>query len=136
MRATVRNLILATPALTAVIPSERWYAAGAVVDTPQRPFAVLRWLAPVASGARGRSLHQLRVDVHDDRGSYRRIRQVLGSPDKYDGVYGVFSQVFDHVGVDGRITEMDYVGSSGDQEDDTYQTNYMFSSWQVIGVDL
>lgn len=136
MRATVRNLILSSPALTAVIPADRWYTPGAVVDTPKTPFAVLRWLAPVASGARGRSLHQLRVDVHDDRGSYKRIKQVLGSPDKYDGVYGLFVAVTNYVGTDGRITEMDYVGSSGDQEDDVYKTNYMFSSWQVIGVDL
>lgn len=136
MRATVRNLLVTTPALTAVIPAERWFSPGAVVDTPKTPFAVLRWLAPVASGARGRSLYQLRVDVHDARGSYQRIKQVLGSKDLYTGVYAVFAAVTDHVGADGRITQMDYVGSSGDQEDDTYMTNYMFSSWQVIGVDL
>lgn len=136
MRATVRNLLLANATLTALVPAERWYAPGAVVDVPVKPFAVLRWLAPVASAARGRFLRQLRVDVHDTRGSYVRIQQVLGSPDKGTGVYGVLSAVSQLVGVDGRITEMNYLGNSGDQEDDTYMTNYMFSSWQVIGVDL
>lgn len=136
MRGAVRDLIIATPALTALIPEAQWYAPGAVIDTPVKPFAVLRWLAPVASGARGRFLRQLRVDVHDERGSYGRIEQVLGSPDKGDGVYGVFAAVLDHLGSDGRITEMTYLGHSGDQEDDTYMSNYKFSSWQVIGVDL
>lgn len=137
MRATVRNLIIGTPALTAIIPAARWYAPGAVVNTPVMPFAVLRWLAPVASEARGRRLRQLRVDVHDTRGSYARIQQVLGSPDKGDGVYGVLSTAYDVVGVDGRLVQADYLGDSGDQEDDQYGlTNYMFSSWQVIGVDL
>ena len=136
MRAAVRNLILANSTLVAAIPPERWYAPGAVVDTPVKPFAVLRWLAPVQSAARGSFLRQLRVDVHDNRGSYVRIQQILGSPDKNDGVYGVFSQAFNHVGTDGRITEMNFLGHSGDQEDDVYKTNFMFSSWQVIGVDL
>lgn len=136
MRATVRNLLIATPALTALIPAERWYAPGAVIDTPKLPFAVLRWLAPVASAVSGRYLKQLRVDVHDKRGSYQKIEQVLGSPDRYDGVYGVLAAVTQHTGVDGRIAEMTYLGHSGDQEDDTFMTNYKFSSWQVIGVDL
>lgn len=136
MRATVRNLILANSTLMSLVPAERWYAPGAVVDSPVKPFAVLRWLAPVQGAARGSFLKQLRVDVHDTRGSYQRIQQILGSPDKNTGVYGVFSPVLNHVGTDGRITEMNYLGNSGDQEDDTYLTNFMFSSWQVIGVDL
>jgi hypothetical protein len=136
MRATVRNLLIATPALISLIPEKRWYSPGAVVDTPVKPFAVLRWIAPVTSAARGRFLNQLRVDVHDERGSYKRIEQVLGNSDTGGGVYDVFSQVLNTVGVDGRITEMNFLGHSGDQEDDTYMTNYKFSSWQVIGVNL
>lgn len=136
MRATVRNLLVNTPALTALVPAERWWTPGAVVDKPTTPFVVLRWLAPVAGAARGRFLRQLRVDVHDKRGSYTRIEQILGSPTKGGGIYDVFAPISQHVGVDGRITEMNYVGSSGDQEDDVYVTNFMFSSWQVIGVDL
>jgi len=136
MRATVRNLILSTPTLLAVVPADRWYAPGGVVDSPPKPFVVLRWLAPVTGNAKSTFAKQLRVDVHDKRGSYQKIEQVLGSPDKGTGIYGLFSAVHDLVGVDGRITQMDYLGHSGDQEDDTYMTNFKFSSWQVIGVDL
>jgi hypothetical protein len=101
-----------------------------------KPFVILRWLAPVTAAANGRFLNQLRVDVHDTRGSYKRIDGLLGSPHKGDGVYGVLSALANHVGVDGRITQADYLGHSGDQEDPTYGTNFKFSSWQVIGVDL
>lgn len=136
MRATVRNALISSPALLSQVPEERWYVPGAVIDNPPKPFVVLRWIAPVASVARGRFLKQLRVDVHDKRGSYSRIRQVLGSPDTGGGVYGVLSGLLQHTGVDGRITECTYLGHGGDQEDETYGTSYSFSSWQVIGVDL
>lgn len=136
MRATIRNVLLATPALSSAVPAARWYAPGAVVDNPPKPFVVLRWLAPVAGAATNAWLNQLRVDVHDNRGSYKNIDAILGSPTKGGGVYAVLSGLLDHVGVDGRITQCDYLGHSGDEEDDTYMTNFKFSSWQVIGVDL
>jgi hypothetical protein len=136
MRATIHTLLTSTPALTAVVPSPRWYQAGSVVDNPYTPFVVLRWLAPVPGNVIGRFAKQLRVDVHDSRGSYANIEALLGSPDKGTGVYGVLSGLQNYVGSDGRITQADYLGHSGDQEDDVYGTNYKFSSWQVIGVDL
>jgi hypothetical protein len=136
MRKTIRNLLVGTPALVAIIPAERWYSPGAVVNTPVKPFAVLRWLSPVQANASGRFLKQLRVDVHEARGSYQTCEAVLGSPDLGTGVYGVLSGLTNYVGIDGRITEAVYLGHSGDQEDPTYVTNYKFSSWRVIGVDL
>lgn len=135
MRAAIRNLIIAQPTITALIPPSRWFAPGSVVDTPVKPFAVLRWLAPVPGNGR-RTLNQLRVDVHDVRGSYKRIEDILGNPDTGGGVYEVLSGVLQHVGADGRISQCDYLGHSGDQEDPTYGTNFKFSSWQVIGVNL
>lgn len=134
MRATVHTLITTAPAIVAIIPPERWYQAGAVVDTPVKPFGVLRWLAPVPLAAG--FARQLRVDVHDVRGSYSRIEAVLGSKDRNDGVYAVLAPLQQYVGVDGRISQCDFLGLGGDQEDETYGTNYSFSSWQVIGVDL
>jgi hypothetical protein len=113
----------------------RWFAAGAVVDRPKEEmFVVLRWLAPVPSGAAGRFLNQLRVDVHDRRGSYTRIDALLGNPYSGGGIYDVLSGIVDLSGADGRVTQCDYLNHSGDQEDETYGTNYKFSSWQVIGV--
>lgn len=135
MQKTIHQLLTSTPALTVIVPAERWFRAGNVVDVPTRPFVVERWLAPVLLGS-GRYARQLRVDVHDNRGSYVNIQALLGSPDLYSGLYGVLSGLADYVGVDGRITQCDYLGTGGDQEDDVYKTNYSFSSWQVIGVEL
>jgi hypothetical protein len=136
MRATVYQYLTAQTALTALVPVARWYQAGAVVDTPKKPFVVLRWLAPVQANTPTRFLKQLRVDVHDQRGSYKNIDAFLGSPDRGDGVYGALSGLAQLVGVDGRITQAEYLGHSGDQEDPVYMTNFKFSSWRMIGVDL
>lgn len=136
MRNTVHQLLTAQAGLVAVVPSDRWYQAGAVVDVPPRPFVVLRWLAPVGGNASGRFMRQLRLEIHDERGSYARCQAFLGGPDKNNGVYAVLSPLLNYVGVDGRITQADYLGHSGDQEDQTYNTNMQFSSWRMIGVEL
>lgn len=137
MRQTIRDVLLAETDLTDIVPVSRWFQAGRVLDRPAKPFVVLRWLAPVSSGAAyGRYMEQLRVDVHDERGSYARIDAVLGTPDTGSGVYGVLSGLQQHVGADARIAQCDYLGHSGDQEDPNYMTNYRFNSWRVIGVHL
>lgn len=129
MRATLYGLLAAQAPLTALIPSARWYRAGNVVDTPVKPFVVLRWLAPVAASARGSFAKQLRLEVHAARGSYKPCEDWLKLANP------VLAGLRDYTGSDGRITQCDYLGSSGDQEDDTYKTNMMFDSWQVIGVE-
>lgn len=135
MRATIHTLLTSIPALTSVVPADRWYNAGAVIDRPDRMFVVLRWIAPVPSNARGRFLNQLRVDVHDRRGSYSRIDALLGNPFTGGGVYNALSTVLNLDGSDGRITQCDFLNHSGDQENEVYETNFKFSSWQVIGVN-
>jgi hypothetical protein len=134
VRKTIYGVLTSASALTAIVPVARWYEAGAVVDQPKKPFVVLRWIAPVPSTGSGRWLNQLRVDVHDERGSYSRIERLLGNPYSGGGVYDVLTGLANYVGPDGRITQCDYLNHSGDQEDEVYGTNYKFSSWQVIGV--
>lgn len=133
MRKTIYTALTSASGLTTIVPAERWYEAGAVLDIPKRPFVVLRWIAPVPSSS-GRWLNQLRVDVHDQRGDYTRIEALLGNPYSGGGIYALLSGLTDYVGSDGRITQCDYLNHSGDQEDEDYKTNYKFSSWQVIGV--
>lgn len=128
MRQTMHQLLVGTPALTALVPTERWFQAGAVLDVPAKPFVVERWLAPVAGAGKQTFLKQLRIDVHDERGDYSRIDAVLAA------IAPVLSGVMNLVGPDGRISCCDFLGLGGDQEDETYATNYSFSSWQVIGV--
>jgi hypothetical protein len=133
MRKTIRDLLLASAPLTNLVPAERWYSPGAVLDHPVTPFVVLRWIAPVLSGGPGQYAHQLRVDVHDKRGSYANIEALLGGPYKANGVYSILFGLAGVTGADGYIAQTDYLGESGDQEDETYATNYMFSSWQICG---
>lgn len=137
MRKTVYQYLTSQSYLTDIVPPARWFQAGAVVDNPQKMFVVLRWLAPVPSGIMtGHFFNQLRVDVHDTRGSYQRIDAFLGSQHTNTGVFKALEPLTQYVGPDGRITEATFLGHSGDQEDPTYNTNFKFSSWRVIGVDL
>jgi hypothetical protein len=127
VRKALKEVLAANAPLVAALPANRWFAAGAVTDTPTRPFIVLRWLSPVSLDG-GRYGEQLQVQVHDERGSYVRIEAVLKLVDP------VLRGVAQYVGSDGRITQCDYTGHSGDQEDLDLGTNMKFSSWQVIGV--
>lgn len=128
MRQTMHQYLLSQTALTAIVPAGSWKQAGAVIDNPPKPFVVVRWLAPVALAASfGR---QLRLDVHDSRSSYQLI-------DAFNrAVQPILQGVQDLVGTDGRITQCDFLGTGGDQENEIYGTNFSFTSWQVIGVDL
>jgi hypothetical protein len=136
MRQTIQQSLVGDPTLTALVPSERWFQAGAVADRPEFPFVVVRWISPVRSDARSQFLHQLRIDVHDGRGDYSRIDRILGGPHKSGGVYANLQGIVGLVGVDGYVTCCDYLGDSGDQEDPDYVSNFMYSSWQVIGRSL
>ncbi len=136
MRATLYALLTSATSLTTKVPASRWYQAGNVVDSPVKPFVIIRWLAPVPSDARGLFLKQVRIEHHNQRGSYAPADAFLGSPDRNDGLYGVMAGISQLVGSDGRITQADYLGHSGDQEDSTYLTNMKFSSWRLIGADL
>lgn len=133
MRATLRDLLVANASLTAVIPAVRWYQAGAVLDTPKKPFVVLRWLSPVAGDARSTFAHQLQVAVYDDRGSYKQIDQLLGGKYRTGGVYPILAGIAGVTGSDGYIAQADFLGDSGDQEDIDYKANMKFSSWQIAG---
>lgn len=133
MRKTIHQLLTGSAPLTALIPTDRWLQAGNVTDVPRKPFAVLRWIAPVGGDAKGTFAHQLQVAIHDERGSYERIDRILGGPYRNGGVYPLLKGVVDLLGVDGRVTQCDYLGDSGDQEDIDFKTNMKYSSWQIIG---
>lgn len=133
MRATIFQLLTGSAPLTALIPTERWFHAGSVVDVPVKPFAILRWIAPVTGAAKQSYAHQLRVEIYDNRGSYQTIDKILGGPHRSGGVFPLLNGIQDLVGPDGRISQADYLGDSGDDVDVDYKANFKFSSWQIIG---
>lgn len=136
MRATIRDLIVANGPLTVLVPTERWFQAGSVVDVPPLPFAVLRWISPVSGDARGTFANQLRVDVHGKRGSYKPVDDILGGPHRVGGVYPILAGIMGHTGADGYIAQADYLGESGDDVDINFKSNFRYSSWQIIGRSL
>lgn len=133
MRKTIHQLLTSDAALTALIPTLRWFQHGAVEDVPKKPFAVLQWLSPVSGDARGTFAHQLQVRVYGERGSYLPIDKILGGPHRSGGVYPILAGVMDLVGIDGRVVQCDYLGTSGDDVDVDYKANMKYSSWQIIG---
>jgi hypothetical protein len=136
MRGTIYQLLVGTAALTAVIPTERWFQLGAVKDVPPLPFAILKWLSPVRSDS-GADMHQLQVAIYDKRGSYKKIDDLLGAPYRAGtSVYAVLSGVMDLTGVDGYVAQADYLGHSGDDVDVDFKANMKFSSWQIAGRSL
>lgn len=133
MRATIHQLLVGTPALVAVIPAERWFQVGAVKDVPPIPFAIVRWIAPVAGDARGTFAYQLQVAIYDRRGSYKQIEDLLGGPYRAGGVYAALSGIAGLTGPDGYVAQADYLGTSGDDVDVDYKANTKHSMWQIAG---
>lgn len=133
MRALVRNLLIADGALTAFIPPERWFQVGSVPDVPVKPFAILRWIAPVPGNAAGSLAHQLQVALYDHRGSYTRLDAAIGGPYRTGGVYSILKPAMGITGVDGYLAQADYLGDGGDDVDVEFKANMKISSWQIIG---
>lgn len=133
MRKTIHQLLTGDAGLTALIPTERWFQHGSVPDSPRKPFAVVQWLSPVSGDARGSFAHQLQVRIYGERGSYLPIDRILGGPHRSGGVYPLLAGVMNLDGPDGRVTQCDYLGTSGDDNDVDYKANVKWSSWQIIG---
>lgn len=126
MRATMHGLLTTEATLTAIVPAGQWYQAGNVIDQPAKPFVVERWISPVILGP-GLLAYQLRLDVHDERGSYARIGAFLVAAKAF------LESVQQVTGPDGWITQCDFSSEGGDQESDEYGTDYSWTGWQVIG---
>jgi hypothetical protein len=125
-RKALREWLVADPALTAVVPAARWVQRGAVVDIPSRPYVVL---ADLGTDVRGTGVTGLfGVYVHDDRGSYLSIDDLL------DLVKSRMESVQQFVGTDGRIVEASWQGHSEDVFDDPTNTNVKNSTYRVVGV--
>lgn len=129
----MHQALVGDASLTALVPTERWFQLGAVIDVPRKPFVVLQWLSPVSGDARGSFAHQLQVRVYGDRGSYALIDTILGGPHRSGGIYSVLAGMENLEGPDGRVTCCDYLGTGGDDSDVDYKANLRYSSWQIVG---
>lgn len=130
MRKAMHHLLTTDPTLLDLLPADKWFARGAVVDKPTTPFAVEAWQGVTAVG-RGRvGLPRLTIWVYQSRGSYDLIDKVLARckellEETYD---------FEHDGQ--RIIQADFEGSSVDLFDDVYRANARNSGFRVLGSGL
>lgn len=123
IRATIWQLLTTDPAITALVPAERWFQRGSVVDTPITPYGVLADLGTDTDPTR-----QLYVAVHDERGSYvaiegvlRLVRTRLEAAEQYGGS-------------DGRLVSAKHLTTSEDVVDDATNTNVKSSIYRYLGV--
>lgn len=133
MRAVIHQALVGDGALMALLPTERWFQQGSVIDVPRKPFAILRWIAAVPGNAQQSYAHQLQVQIYDDRGTYQDIDRILGGPHRSGGVWSILSGITNLEGADGRVTQCDYLGQSSDDVDVDFKANTKYSSWQIIG---
>lgn len=126
MYKTMYELLAAHAPLTALVPVDHFYEAGSTQDRPRKPFLVIGWL-PDLLKASGRYARVCEVRVHDERGSYARIRSVNAV------VTALMESVAQYQGSDGWLTACSYSGNSGELVDPDSNTNLMTTSWQVVG---
>lgn len=129
VRVTTHQLLVAQPALTALVPTERWFRRGGTIDTPALPYVVLAWLGSVTVGGRN-SPELLDVYVHDERGSYGKIDQVLKA---VKPVLLAAEQYAGPSGTSTRLVQATYLGRSADLFDPDNGTAFQYSSWRIIG---
>lgn len=129
LRRTTFQLLTAQPALTALVPANRWFARGGQIDKSLTPYVVLAWVGTLTTGGRN-STELLDVYAHDQIGSYTKIDQVL------DLVQPVLLNAMYYRGVDGAefpLVQADYLGKSQDGVDQGNGTAFRFSSWKILG---
>lgn len=126
MRELVYGLTARDPDLNLLIPEDRWYSAGAVEDTPSRPFAVMRY------GVRTRGMGDvLRIPltfwVHQERGSFDTVDAVI------QRIKVVLGQSSGTVQGSTVLVSADWSGDGEDLQDPAYRTNVRTSGWTLIG---
>jgi hypothetical protein len=74
MRTLIYELLTSDPDITAAIPPERWVQGSALLNTPERPYGVIRFGGFLRGITRadgsGIRTARLEVWVHRDRGSF------------------------------------------------------------------
>lgn len=133
MRKLTHHLLTSDPTLVSLLPAEKWFARGAVKDSPQTPFAVMAWAGVEANGKGRTGTPRLTIWVYEHRGSFDLIDKVLARSKE------LLEATFDYTWVDApgeRIVQADWEGSSVDLFDDLYRANTRNSGFRVIGSGL
>jgi len=128
MRELMYGLIARDPDLNLLIPEERWYSSGGMIDTPVRPFAVMRF------GVRSRGVGDTRrvpftVWVHQEKGSFDIVDAVIRR------IKVILEQSAGIVQGSTVLVCADWSGDSEDLQDPEHRTNVRTTGWTLIGKD-
>jgi hypothetical protein len=126
MRALVLQAITSEPALTALIPADRWIQAGSLDEMPARPFAVIRLIDGTQTIVYSEQ-PRFEIWVHDDRGSYIKIDQILRL------VRETLIAAVPMEDANYRIVDVDWTGNGPDLIDEGYNTNVRTARFTLTG---
>lgn len=124
-RSLVYAALTADAQLVAAIPAERWLQQGAVDRAPIRPFAIIA-MQEVGTTAVRSAQPRCMVWVHDDRGSFLRIDEILAR------VKVVLEGLEAEDSTD-RIVDVRWDGDSPDLVDPGYDTNTRNAQFTITG---
>lgn len=129
MRSIIREILIGNEELTAIIPAERWYGAGAVSEdnTPASPFAVMRF-GVVDRGMAEIHRGNVTIWIHDTRGTYRTVDNVLSL---IAGILDGREHVSDALG--NELIRAEWLNTSGDLFDTGYRTITRNATYNVVG---
>lgn len=126
----MRDFVIASPALSSLIPAERWMASSSVREdnTPETMFAVMRW-GTIGAGIGRVRRHTCTFWIHDTPGSYKDINDVLTALDgRLDGVVSLRAE-----GDEAEIQSISWAGTSGDLQDPGFKTITRNIAFEVVG---
>jgi hypothetical protein len=118
------EMMVNTPAITALVPAGSIHGAGSVPGAPKdKPFMVLRLGMELPNAVQSRN-GELTVYVHDEPGDYGRIDDILLA------VYQTLDRF--QVKEPGAVC-VEFLEGSQDLFDDGYGTIMRYSSWKLVG---
>jgi hypothetical protein len=129
MREAIHHVLTTDATLLGLLPAERWFARGAVEDSPKNPFAVLAWQGTVRTG-RANHTGRLQLWVYQPRGSYDLIDSVLSRATE------VLEELADFRRGGQHIAQVDFESDSVDLYDDMYRCNTRNAGYRVVGSGL
>jgi hypothetical protein len=126
MRRLITEALKADAGLTALVPAARIIQFGAVDEIPDRPFIVLQFSVTTVTDVKS-GQPTLNVRVHDNRGSYIRIDDIIALVD--EAIQGALPLESDTA----RIVCAEWTGVGEDLIDDGYNTNVRISNYTLTG---
>jgi len=128
MRQLAYRAITESARITALIPADQWIGDGGMdITKPQTPFGVIKFAGDERSPSR-HGVPRVEVWIHDDRGSYMRIDQILAAVRTE-----LDTNVFAFPDMPGELICFDWQSYSPDLIDDGYNTNTRMAAFLAVG---